>query len=437
MPEEDTNYQSLLPTENIEEASFISRKGEHYWILRHPLKNIYIRLNEEEYQVWKEIKEESTQFFSIPASQILQPSESDHHNHQLLKLLQHEEFLHLGRNGDPHSGNKDLDESWLSHFWELCIPLPGMHILFDTLYSKIGWILRSRWFPRIFAILCLSGLTYFLITEPLPSYPILGGGDSQLITILSIYLILITAAVLHVFGHALACKTYGRSIGDAGLLLYYGMPCLYIDTSDIWMADRKSRVIVSLAGPAVNLLIGAVCALLVLVISDSDVSTLLWRVAFLSFAVALMNLNPLLEFDGYYALADLLEVPDLRERSFSFLRSIGSGYRYIKKEGWFFFIFGISSAIFTLAIAFIGIYFWKEHMTDLLNELGKDRWEMDHILATLAIVIVFIPFFAGMIVSSIQILLQKFRNFKKKGEIRIYKREQVHEKRILNHRISK
>ncbi|MGV8109749.1 hypothetical protein [Methanospirillum sp.] len=76
-------------------------------------------------------------------------------------------------------------------------------------------------------------------------------------------------------------------------------------------------------------------------------------------------------------------------------------------------------------------------MTDLLNELGKDRWEMDHILATLAIVIFFIPFFAGMIVSSIQILLQKFRNFKKKGEIRIYKREQVHEKRILNHRISK
>lgn len=437
MPAEDTNYQHSIPSENIEVASFTSRKGERYWILRHPEKKTYIRLTEAEYPVWKRIREGSTQSPSTPESPTLPPSDFDKDEDQLLASLHHEGFLHTGNNENPQSGNKGRDENWISHYWELCIPLPGMHILFDAVDRKVGWILRSRWFPWIFTLLCLFGLTYFLVTEPLPSYPILLGEDSQLITVLSVYLILITAAILHVFGHALACKVYGREIGDAGLLLYYGMPCLYIDTSDIWMADRRSRIIVSLAGPAVNLLIGAVCALLVMGFPDSDASSLLWRVAFLSFAVALINLNPLLEFDGYYALADLLEVPDLRERAFSFLRSWGWNRTRLGRERWFFLIYGTASAVCTLAIVVVGIYFWTEHMTDLITELGKDRWEMDHLLATFAIVIVFVPFFAGMIISGIQTLIQKIRNPSGNGDTGALKSERVHEKWVLTRRISK
>ncbi|MCA1916626.1 M50 family metallopeptidase, partial [Methanospirillum hungatei] len=323
------------------------------------------------------------------------------------------------------------------HYWELCIPLPGIHILFDIIDEKIGWILRSRLFPWIFGLICLLGLTYFLITEPLPSYRVLEGEDSQLITVLSVYLILITAAILHVFGHALACKGYGREIGDAGLLLYYGMPCLYIDTSDIWMADRRSRIIVSLAGPAVNLFIGSVCSLLVMGFPDSDASSLIWRVAFLSFVVALINLNPLLEFDGYYALADLLEVPDLRERAFSFLRTWGSNRTRLSREGWFFLIYGTASAVCTLAIVIVGMYFWTEHMTYLISELGKDRWEMDHVLATFAIVIVFVPFFAGMVISGARNIIQKIQHQSKNNGPAPTRNEQVYEKRALTRRISK
>jgi len=213
--------------------------------------------------------------------------------------------------------------------------------------------------------------------------------------------------------------------------------CLYIDTSDIWMADRRARIIVSLAGPAVNLLIGAVCTLLVMGFQDGDASSLLWRVAVLSFAVALINLNPLLEFDGYYALADLLEVPDLRERAFSFLRSWGSNRTRLSRVGWFFLTYGIASAVCTRAIVVVGIYFWTEHMTNLITELGKDRWEMDHVLATCAIIIVFVPFFAGMIISGTQTLVQKIWNTSKNEDTGISKSKQVYEKWILTRRISK
>ena len=46
----------------------------------------------------------------------------------------------------------------------------------------------------------------------------------------------------------------------------------------------------------------------------------MYKFAVLNYLVVIMNLIPLLELDGYYILADLIEVPDLRERSLVFMR---------------------------------------------------------------------------------------------------------------------
>lgn len=432
---------TCIPLEDIEEALFTSRKGEKYWILRNSLHNTYIRLTEAEHAIWCIIKEGDLENRLICNIHKKFPLYSFEKIFQLILSLQNDGFIRAQESDKNKKTSGEGSDSWISHYWELLIPLSGMNTLFDKIDSSVGWIIRSKLFPWFFSIFCLCGLSYFIITEPLPSYPILLGDDSQLVTVISIYLILITAAVLHVFGHALACKMYGRKIGDTGILLYYGMPGLYIDTSDIWMADRRSRVIVSLAGPAVNVFIGSFCALLVLAFPDGDYSLILWRVAFLSFAVALINVNPLLEFDGYYALADLLEVHDLRVRAFSYIRSVFSGHSPKGKEGWFFFIYGTASALFTFTIVIIGIYFWQEHMTDLLNELHKDSWEVDHILATFAIIIVFVPFFAGMIISAIQTIIKKCRKGKNIQEGGFSdgsgKNDEIGKEMILMRRISK
>ena len=46
----------------------------------------------------------------------------------------------------------------------------------------------------------------------------------------------------------------------------------------------------------------------------------MYKFAVLNYLVVIMNLIPLLELDGYYILADLIEIPDLRERSLVFMR---------------------------------------------------------------------------------------------------------------------
>ena len=389
-------------SDSVEEASFTSRKGDRYWILHNIGSQSYVQLNPAEYSIWKSLKSGINGEFQNSSTDTGNSQHKDQNVRDLITTLTHQGFIHSPESTTPEHTSQKEEDSWIAHYWELMIPVPGINKLIDLLDRDIGSIFRSRWFPWIFLILVTIGLSYFIITEPLPSYPVLLGDDSQLATVLSVYLILITAAILHVFGHALACKRYGRNIGDAGIILYYGMPGLYIDTSDIWMADRRSRIIVSLAGPAVNLLLGSCCALLVLLFPESEPSTFLWRVAFLSFVVALINLNPLLEFDGYYALADLIEIPDLRTRAFAFIRSFSLKNRHHGRDGVFFLIYGISSALFTLGVVIVGVYFWKEHVLDLISELSKARWEADHVLATLAIILVFIPFFAGMIISCVE-----------------------------------
>ena len=45
----------------------------------------------------------------------------------------------------------------------------------------------------------------------------------------------------------------------------------------------------------------------------------LWEFALLSYLAVLLNFNPLMEFDGYYVLSDLLDRPNLRPRALAWL----------------------------------------------------------------------------------------------------------------------
>jgi putative peptide zinc metalloprotease protein len=406
---EHIQNESLKKGPETEEASFVTRSGERYWIIRQTERNTYLRLDERDHFLWTRIDG-----FHTPSDLMVEYL----HRYQalpfgrledLVRILTVNGFLCSSRDSavcmnSTVQGGEGERKRWYEAFWELIVPLPHLNPFFLIFYQKTGWISRIRLFMPCILLVCLGGLCYFIMTEPLPSYPILISGNSDFLTIISIYLIILCSAFLHECGHALACLSYGRSIRDAGLLLYYGSPCLYIDTTDIWMAPRKARIVVSLAGPAVNIFICSLCSLVVMVVPESAFSNFIWRIAFFCYCIALINLNPLLEFDGYYALSDLLEIPDLRSRAFSFIRSsVLSWYtgdqRNGDKNGSLYLLFGISSALFTIVIIFAGIYFWQEHVSNLVSELRQENWEVDKILSTLAIIAIFVPFLVGMLIS--------------------------------------
>ena len=130
----------------------------------------------------------------------------------------------------------------------------------------------------------------------------------------------------HEFAHGLTCKRFGGEVRELGLLLLYLQPALYCNVSDAWLfAEKRKRLWVGFAGPYFELFLWA-CAMVVWRLTDFD--TPVHGAALVVLAVSgiktLLNFNPLLKLDGYYLLSDLLGVPNLRRRAYSY---IGAGIK--------------------------------------------------------------------------------------------------------------
>jgi putative peptide zinc metalloprotease protein len=132
-----------------------------------------------------------------------------------------------------------------------------------------------------------------------------------------LYLSLIITKVLHEFGHAYACRRYGREVPEMGVMLLVFNPLPYVDASSCYAFARKyQRVVVGIAGMAVELFVAAIAVKIWAEGADGVASRVAYNVAITASVGALLfNLNPLLRFDGYHILCDLLETPNLQGRS--------------------------------------------------------------------------------------------------------------------------
>jgi putative peptide zinc metalloprotease protein len=129
----------------------------------------------------------------------------------------------------------------------------------------------------------------------------------------------LVAILIHEAGHAFTTKAFGREVPRVGVGWYWFGPIAYVDTSDMWLSGRWPRIAVSLAGPYADLVTGGLAALVAWFVPDTVLAAALWQFALVSYIGVLVNLNPLMEFDGYYVLIDLLERPNLRPRALAWL----------------------------------------------------------------------------------------------------------------------
>ncbi|PIE25603.1 MAG: hypothetical protein CSA62_00700 [Planctomycetota bacterium] len=146
----------------------------------------------------------------------------------------------------------------------------------------------------------------------------------QLLTLSNVpllYLALVGLKLLHEFGHAYACKSYGGAVPEMGAVFIMTAPCAYVDATASWTFDRTwQRVAVGFAGMYVESFIGAACLLLWAATAPGLLHALALNVVLLSTVMTVFfNLNPLMKYDGYYILSDLIGIPNLRERSLAWL----------------------------------------------------------------------------------------------------------------------
>lgn len=128
---------------------------------------------------------------------------------------------------------------------------------------------------------------------------------------------LIVLKLFHEFGHAYTCKLFGGIVPEMGVNLVFFTPTAYVDATSCWtFTSRWKRLWVCLAGMYVELFLASLAVFVWSVTSPGLVHSLSHDVVLLASIVTIaFNLNPLMRYDGYHALCDLLEVPNLRARS--------------------------------------------------------------------------------------------------------------------------
>jgi putative peptide zinc metalloprotease protein len=164
--------------------------------------------------------------------------------------------------------------------------------------------------------------------------------------------------VLHELGHAVACKRFGGECNRLGVMLLVFVPALYCDVSDAWMfPDRWRRIAVSAAGMAVEVVLAASALLLWAVTQPGWFNALCLNVVFVcSIGTLAINGNPLLRYDGYYILADLLGATNLAQQSSAALRRWAAWFlagielhqpRHIAEPGWGLLLaYGVTSTVY-------------------------------------------------------------------------------------------
>ncbi|WP_237607364.1 hemolysin D [Roseimaritima sediminicola] len=128
--------------------------------------------------------------------------------------------------------------------------------------------------------------------------------------------------VLHEFGHGISCKKFGGECHELGFMLLVFTPCLYCNVSDSWMLPNKwKRVWIGAGGIYVEMILASFAAFIWYFTEPGLLNDLCLNMMFLNaVSTILVNGNPLLRFDGYYILMDILEIPNLRQKSTEVLK---------------------------------------------------------------------------------------------------------------------
>lgn len=240
----------------------------------------------------------------------------------LLAALQAAELLNVDRRVSPERLFERRDERRSRERRER--RLNPLYLRFG-LHDPDAWLTRLT--PLSHALFSRTALVVWLALMVAGVLAILIGGESLVSavttqgfpsprTALFMLLLYFPLKFLHELGHALAVKRGGGEVHEIGIALMVLVPLPYVDASaSAAFPDKRDRMLVAAAGILVELMFAAIGALLFSgssgVIAEIGLALLLVGGA----STLLINGNPLLRFDGYYLLADALEIPNLVSRS--------------------------------------------------------------------------------------------------------------------------
>jgi putative peptide zinc metalloprotease protein len=369
-------------------------QGRTYWVVKEPVGLNYFRFQEEEFAILKmldgqtsldEIKEQFEAEF--PPQKI-----GIEELQQFVGMLHRSGLIVANVPGQGHQlllrRNERWKKEWLGRLSNiLSVRFKGIDPdrILNWLYPRMKWIYST---PAVVVccLLALSALSLVLIQfhvfqSKLPEFH----QFFNLKNALWLSVALGVTKVIHEFGHGLTCKHFGGECHEMGVMLLVLTPCLYCNVSDSWMLPNKwHRAAIGAAGMYIELVIASICTFIWWYSEPGILNHLCLSTMFVcSVSTLMFNSNPLLRYDGYYILADLIEIPNLRQKATDILnRKMGEWCLGLEppddpflpeRNQILFAIYSIAAVIYRWVIVFSILWFlyevWKPYRLEIIGQI--------------------------------------------------------------------
>jgi len=332
-------HPRLLSSVHVHRQHF---RGQIWYVLENPSNNKFFRLSPEAYKFMAMLDGRRTvaDVWRTCNEQLGDRAPTQGEVIQLLGQLYSSNLLYAEIAPDTESlfnryrvRLKREIQGFLTNLLFMRIPLLDPDRFLDRWVGVVGW--AFSWIGLGLWLTVIGAGLYFVVgdAEELvrQSLDVLAPGN-----IVLLYLGMVLIKVCHEYGHAFACKRFGRLSGSGGQVHVMGVmflvfvPLPYVDASSAWAFRKKwHRAIVGMSGVMVELFCAAIAAIVWSKTSTGTLHILAYNMMFVaSVSTVIFNGNPLLRFDAYYVLSDLLEIPNLSQRSNNYL------YYLVKKHCW-------------------------------------------------------------------------------------------------------
>jgi len=402
-------------------AERVDETDQSYYVLKNPSTGDYLKLDEADYDLWQLMDGSRTVKDLVIAHFTRHKTFAYGRIAALVNELKDNRFLTDKPVGLYKQAAEQLEEKDWSHRWrelarafiEHTFPVKGIDGYVAAIYKWGGRLFFNPILQALMYFIALAGLIPFVIQlrrpEQFPIVGVLGGGYLEGIMLLVIANTIII--FVHELAHALTTKHYGREVPSGGAMIYYGMPAFYVNTMDIWLEPKKHRIAVSWAGPLSGIALGGLFSFLAMLSPETLWSQFLFKMAFLGYIGCLVNLNPLLELDGYFILVDALGIPILRERAFHFIKQELPGKlkalisnpelpadkaasereAAFTREELIFAVFRILAALYTLYVLWFTLFLLNKRVAGFLSDLWTSSAWFGRAAVVLLGLAVFIP----------------------------------------------
>jgi putative peptide zinc metalloprotease protein len=311
-------------------------QGRVYWVVKDPVALQYFRFEEEEFAVLQmldgqsSLEEIAERFEREFPPQTIRVEELQN----FIGMLHRSGLVLSDAAGQGVQLKKRRDEKKRQELLQALSNIMSFRMrgidperILNGLYP---WV---RWFFTVPATICslilaLSALTLVIVQfdvfqSKLPSFHSFFAAQNWLL----MAGVLCVTKILHEFGHGMSCKHFGGECHEMGIMLLVLTPCLYCNVSDSWMLpNRWHRAAIGAAGMYVEVVLASICTFIWWFSEPGFLNYLCLNVMFISSVSTIMfNANPLLRYDGYYILSDILEIPNLRQKASTILN---------RKLGW-------------------------------------------------------------------------------------------------------